>query len=324
MSFFDTYSVHRHRRAVASPNSFGNPMPISTSNQSTGVPDTASTPLTGALYVALSAASFGALPIFIKIAYASGAESVAVLALRFAFAALAMSAIMLIKKLRWPRGRNLFTLICMGGLGYVGQSFCFFSALNYASAGLVSLLLYLYPALVTLLDAIFLRQRLSPMKLGAVMAALLGTALIIGGDATGNVQGVALGIGAALIYSVYILVGSRMMQAEGALPAATVVMIAAALVFGVMGTIQQPVLPGTASGWLAVAAIALVSTVIAMVSFFAGLARLGASDAATISTLEPLVTVILAAVFLGEPITAMKLVGGSIILTALIVLARAR
>ena len=114
------------------------------------------------------------------------------------------------------------------------------------------------------------------------------------------------------------------MQAEGALPAATVVMIAAALVFGVMGTIQQPVLPGTASGWLAVAAIALVSTVIAMVSFFAGLARLGASDAATISTLEPLVTVILAAVFLGEPITAMKLVGGSIILTALIVLARAR
>ena len=116
-----------------------------------------STSLVGALYVALSAASFGALPIFIKIAYASGAEPVAVLALRFTFAALLMSAIMLVKGLRWPRGRNLLTLACMGALGYVGQSFCFFSALNYASAGLVSLLLYLYPALVTVLAAIFLR-----------------------------------------------------------------------------------------------------------------------------------------------------------------------
>ncbi|MDP3478410.1 MAG: DMT family transporter [Desulfoprunum sp.] len=299
-------------------------MPPSTSSQSAGAPATASTPLTGVLYVALSAASFGALPIFIKIAYASGAEPVAVLALRFAFAALLMSTIMLAKGLPWPRGKNLLILICMGGLGYVGQSFCFFSALNYASAGLVSLLLYLYPALVTVLGAIFLRQRLSRFKFAAVMAALAGTALIIGGDAGGSLQGVVLGISAALIYSIYILVGSRMMRAEGALPAATVVMLSAAGVFAVMAAIQQPVLPGSASGWLAVVAIAVVSTVIAMVSFFAGLARLRASDAATISTLEPLVTVILAAFFLGEPITPMKLVGGSIILIALVVLARTR
>ena len=280
--------------------------------------------LTGALYVALSAASFGALPIFIKIAYASGTEPVAVLALRFTLAALLMSGIMLAKGLRWPRGRNLLVLAGMGGIGYVGQSFCFFSALNYASAGLVSLLLYLYPALVTLLGAVFLRQHLSRLQLVAVMAALAGTALLIGGDSSGSLQGVLLGVSAALIYSIYILVGSRMMRAEGALPAATVVMLSAAAVFGVMAVIHQPALPGTATGWLAVAMIALVSTVIAMVSFFAGLARLEASDAATISTLEPLVTVILAALFLSEPITLIKLAGGGIILTALVVLARAR
>ena len=255
----------------------------------------APSPLSGMLYVALSAASFGALPIFIKIAYASGAETVAVLALRFTFAAVLMSALMLVKGLRWPRGRNLLILIGMGGLGYVGQSFCFFSALNHASAGLVSLLLYLYPALVTVLGAIFLGQKLSRIQIGAVIAALTGTALIIGGDTTGSLQGVALGISAALIYSIYIIVGSRMMQAEGALPAATVVMLSAAAVFGAMMAVQQPALPGSASGWLAVTAIALVSTVIAMVTFFAGLARLPAADAATISTLEPLVTVILAA-----------------------------
>ena len=195
-------------------------------------PAAGSASLVGALYVALSAASFGALPIFIKIAYVSGAEPVAVLALRFTLAALLMSAIMLVKGLPWPHGRNLLTLACMGALGYVGQSFCFFSALNYASAGLVSLLLYLYPALVTVLAAIFLRQRLNRLQIGAVAAALAGTALTIGGDASGSLPGVLLGIGAALIYSIYILVGSRMMRAEGALPAATVVMLSAAAVFG--------------------------------------------------------------------------------------------
>ena len=281
-------------------------------------------PLAGILCVALSAAAFGALPIFIKIAYAAGAETIAVLALRFTLAALLMSTLMLVRRQRWPRGRNLLTLIAMGGLGYVGQSFCFFSALNHASAGLVSLLLYLYPALVTVLGALFLRQPLSRTKAAAVLAALIGTALIIGGDASGNLQGVLLGIGAALIYSVYILVGSRMMQAEGALPAATVVMLSAGVVFAVMAAFRQPALPAGAAGWTAIAAIAMVSTVVAMVFFFAGLARLSAADAATISTLEPLVTVLLATIFLGEALTPAKLTGGFIILAALVVLARAR
>lgn len=280
--------------------------------------------LVGIFYVALSAASFGALPIFIKIAYASGASTVAVLALRFAFAALLMCAIMLVRGQRWPRGRNLLTLIGMGGLGYVGQSYCFFAALNHASAGLVSLLLYLYPTLVTLLAAVFLQQPLSRTKLAAVLAALAGTALIIGGDTGGSLSGVLLGVGAALIYSIYILVGSRMMRAEGALPAATVVMISAAAVFAVMAAAGNPALPEGSAGWAAIAAIALVSTVVAMVFFFAGLARLSAADAATVSTLEPLVTVLLAALFLGESITAAKLAGGGIILTALVVLARSR
>jgi len=280
--------------------------------------------LAGIVYVALSAASFGALPIFIKIAYASGASTVAVLALRFTFAALLMAVIMFVRRQRWPRGRNLITLIGMGGLGYVGQSYCFFAALNHASAGLVSLLLYLYPALVTLLAAILLRQPLSRTRIAAVLAALAGTALIIGGDTGGSLPGVVLGVGAALIYSIYILVGSRMMRAEGALPAATVVMISAAAVFAVMAAAGRPSLPQGGAGWAAIAAIALVSTVVAMVFFFAGLARLSAADAATVSTLEPLVTVILAALFLGETITAAKLAGGIIIITALVVLARSR
>jgi drug/metabolite transporter (DMT)-like permease len=73
---------------------------------------------------------------------------------------------------------------------------------------------------------------------------------------------------------------------------------------------------------MACVAIALVSTAVAMATFFAGIQRLGAADAATLSTLEPVVTFILAAVFLGEAVSALQIIGGAIVLGAVIALAR--
>jgi len=125
-----------------------------------------------------------------------------------------------------------------------------------------------------------------------------------------------------LIYSVYILVGSRVLQEEDPLAAATVVMLAAAAVFGVWVALEEPHFPASAVGWSSVLAIALLSTVLAMVGFFAGLKRLGASDSATLSTLEPVVTFVLAAVFLDEPVTVIQVLGGMLVLGAVIALAR--
>jgi len=276
----------------------------------------------GALLVAISAASFGAMAIFARYAYADGADVIAVLFLRFAIASALMSAYMVVARRRWPRGRNLAMLAVMGGVGYVGQSFAFFSALNHASAGLVALLLYLYPFLVTVLGALFLREPLGAGRVLAVLAALGGTALTLGGGIAGEPLGVALGLASALLYSVYILTGSRVLATADALGAATVVMIAAAVVFGAIALATAPRFPAAPAGWAAVLAIAVVSTVIAMGGFFAGIRRLGAADAAALSTLEPVVTIVLAAIFLDEPLNAMQLVGGAIILAALVWLTR--
>src|SRR5262245_4510081 len=106
--------------------------------------------LAGAAFVATSAAAFGALGIFGKIAFAAGASIGTVLFLRFLVAGALMTGLMAILRMPWPRGRDLMILGAMGGIGYVGQAFCYFSALRYASAGLTAILLYLYPALVTL------------------------------------------------------------------------------------------------------------------------------------------------------------------------------
>lgn len=280
--------------------------------------------LKGAGFIAISACSFATMAIFAKTAYGSGAETLAVLLLRFGLSSLIMIAIMLVGNHRWPQGRNLLTLIGMGSLGYAGQSFCFFAALNYASAGLVALLLYLHPVMVALAGSTFLGYRLTVKKFLAILTALAGTALTIGGAASGSTLGIVLGISAAIIYSVYILVGSKMLEAETPIAAATVIMLSATAVFAALALMTKPAFPQTITGWVAVGCIALISTVVAMITFFAGLRLMSPGDAATISTLEPLVTVVLAAIYLAEPLTVTKVIGGAIIVGSLIALARSR
>lgn len=278
---------------------------------------------TGVALIAVSAASFGAMAIFARLAYDGGADVTAVLFLRFAIAAPFIAVLMRLRGLAWPRGRVLAGLVAMGGLGYVGQSLSFFTALTKASASLVALLLYAYPAIVTVLSVLLLGDRLTRARAAALAVALAGAVLTIGPELSGEPIGVVLGASAAVIYSVYILVGSRLTPRSGALPASAVVMASAGVVYAVVATVQRPAFPSTAGSWAAVIAIAVVSTVVAITTFFAGMARLGPADASTLSTLEPVVTVVLAALVLDERLSATQLVGGALILAAVVVLARA-
>jgi drug/metabolite transporter (DMT)-like permease len=276
----------------------------------------------GVAWIVLSAAGFGAMAIFAKLAYRDGVSLTTMLFLRFAIAGTLLAAWGLATRMHWPRGRDLALLVAMGAVGYVGQSFSYFSALRHASAGLVAMLLYLYPAIVTLLSAVLFRRAVGIGRAAAVAAALAGTALAVGGDLYSEPVGIALGIAAALIYSVYILVGEGVMARVGSLPAATVVVIAAAATYGIAAGVSGLALPQSTTGWAAVLAIAVFSTLLAILGFFKGLERLGAADASTLSAMEPIITLGLAALVLGESMTITQLLGGALILAAVIYLAR--
>lgn len=242
--------------------------------------------------------------------------------LRFAVAAVVMVGVMVARREPWPRGRVLLGCALLGGIGYVGQSAAFFTALLYAPAGLVSLLLYLYPAIVLLLGVALLGERITRARVGALALAVVGTALTIGPESGGQVLGVVLGVAAALIYSVYILAGSRVTPRAGAIPASTVIITSAAVVYGLAAAATRPALPAGTEGVVAIIGIALVATVLAIVAFFAGMARVGPTDASTLSSVEPAVTVLLAAVVLGESLTPLRFAGGALILVAVVLLAR--
>jgi drug/metabolite transporter (DMT)-like permease len=186
----------------------------------------------------------------------------------------------------------------------------------------VALLLYTFPALVALLSWLVLRHPLSRLQLLALGLALLGSLLTIGRAGDGAPLGIALGLLAALIYSVYILVGARLPADVTPTASTALVTTSAAAVYALVAAVRGVHLPVTTGGWAAIAAVAVIGTVLAIVFFLAGLERLGAVKASVYSTLEPAFTLLLAALLLGEPVTALRLAGGALILGAVLLLAR--
>lgn len=277
--------------------------------------------ITGALLIALSAAAFGTLAIFGRYAYAAGMDTFTVLFLRFSLASMVMAILLVARRESLPRGKILAQLIGMGALGYVGQSFLYLTAINYASAGLVALLLYLYPCFVLILSVIVFRERVTRVKVVALTLALFGTALTVDPQG-GQTIGALMAITAAAIYSVYIIVGANVMKHVSAVQSSTVIFASAGAVFGTMTLFNGVHFPIHDSGWLTVAGIVLIATVIPVVSFLAGLERVGPTNAAMLSTLEPVVTVVLGASLFGEQLSPIGLAGGGLILLAVLLLTR--
>lgn len=223
-------------------------------------------------------------------------------------------------------------LFLMGAIGYVGQSFAYFTAVTIISASATSLLLYTYPTLVAILAWLIYREAFTRRKVLALVVASAGTLMVLGllapllgfgNSAIGELrpEGVAWAAAASIIYSAYIIAGTRFTAGIAPIFASAVIISTAAAVYTVWGSLTGELHYNlTALGWVWAGAIALISTVIAITLFFAGLARVGPSRAAIASTIEPAVTVLLAAVVLGEAINLEQGVGGGLILASVIIL----
>jgi drug/metabolite transporter (DMT)-like permease len=277
--------------------------------------------LIGIVLVGISAASFGTFAILGRYAYADGLDAPTILFLRFSLAALVLIPLLAVRRESLPRGPILARLVGMGAVGYVGQAMAYLSALKYASSGLVALLLYLYPIFVALLSAVVLREKITQPTALALALALIGLALTVG-PAGGQLLGSLLAISAAMIYSVYILVGTQVLKQVSPLLSSTIIFGSAAGASGLLMLAVGPHWPASGSGWATIGAIVIIATVVPVLTFLAGLERIGPTNAALLSTLEPAVTVVLAALLLGENLRPLSLVGGSLILLAVALLTR--
>jgi drug/metabolite transporter (DMT)-like permease len=277
--------------------------------------------LIGVFLVTLSAVLFGTNPIFARMSYDAGANPGTYLFIRFLIALPVMFLIMMARGYAIPRGKLLFSLILIGGIG-AGTTFCFYTAIRLAPVNLIIVITYMYPTIVTLLSAVFLKQSITGFKIAALLMTVIGILFAIGMDSGGYALGIILAIVTAIFHSLFLILGSLSIQKAGPIPASTIIILPCVIIYGIYVSIQGPQWPLNISGWYAITASALFSTALGLITFFAGLKRIDTANAAIISTFEVVVTVALAIIILGETLSLPKILGASLVISAVIILAK--
>jgi drug/metabolite transporter (DMT)-like permease len=275
----------------------------------------------GVILAAISAVGFGTLAIFGRLAELVGLSLPALLAFRFALATpLVWIPLLAQDRIELLRGRDLAVAVLLGAGGYAAMSFLFLTGVNLTGAGLGAIVLYIYPALVVALAALFLNEPVTKYTVGAVLIALLGVSLVVTGQPVRvDLRGIAIVLGAAVVYAGYITLSGTVLDRVSATVLTAHVIPAASLTFLVHGAITGSMqVPATTAQWGVVLGIAVLATAVPILTFFAAVSAIGASRTSIVSTVEPVVTVVLGAVILEETLSPTAVLGGIAVLTGVV------
>ncbi len=291
--------------------------------------------LIGALLVAIAAIAFSGKGVIIKLAYRYGVDAVTLLALRMLFSAPFFvllgwwaSRAKGIETLTW---RDHRALVALGLIGYYLASYFDFLGLQYVTAALERLLLFIHPTFVVLFSALLFGRRITGRDVFAIVVSYLGIALAFGHDLATQPGNVALGsfwvLLSALFYAVYLIGSGRIVHRVGTLRFAAYagLVSSVAVVVHFLVTRDAEVLVSQAMPvyWLSVL-MAIVSTVLPIVLTMEGIRRVGASHASIVASVGPLATIGLGAMFLGEPVTWIQIAGAALVLTGVLAISLAK
>lgn len=281
----------------------------------------------GYILVLLSAFGFGVMPIFALYAYEANMGVPTLLFLRFAFSTLLFFSYIFLRVKGWRvSAKQLLSLFILGGVLYTLQATTYFNAVRFIPASLAALLLYLYPVFVAILSFFVNKERLTTRIVVSIAISLGGIALVLG-TPSGEISivGVLLAVAAAIIYSVYILLGDRVTANLPPVVTSGFVTLFALVSFSVYGVSTNSLdFTFAPMAWLYVLGVALFSTVLSIFTFFAGMRLIGPTKASIMSMVEPVVTTVFSVLLLSDRITPLQIIGGSIVIigAALVFLAR--
>lgn len=292
--------------------------------------------LIGTTLVVLAAFGFSSKAILIKLAYAyqPGLEPITLMALRMSFALPLFLAVA-----HWNRGRAAIEpaqrrdwalLLVIGLLGYYLASLLDFAGLQYISAGLERLILFLYPTLVILLSALFLGRRIGGREVAALLLSYAGIAVVFGqsigtGPPGANQNAIIVGgllvFGSALSFAVFMMGSGSLIRRFGSVRftawSMTIASVATLSHYGIKHAMDGDLarlaeLPPAI--YLLALLMALVSTVLPAFLMNAGIQRIGPGHASIVSGGGPVMTLMLAWLVLGEVMTPLQLAGTALVL----------
>lgn len=277
----------------------------------------------GTLYTLLAAAGFAAVSILTSQATATGVSLATVLAWRYVLSAVVLTVFVGSRNYKRIPPREMIRFVTLGGFGQALLVYLALSSLKYIPAATLAFLFYTYPAWVALAQAVRGAERLDGRRAMALALSFAGIGVMVGmpGTTTIDYRGVVLALSAALIYGAYIPMMRTLQKDHPVAPTSAYSKIGAALAFLVLSVSDQSFswqLSGTA--WAAIGALTIFSTVLPSVFFLMGLIRLGPVRTAIISTVEPFLTALLGVLVLGQALTVPTLLGGMLIIGAVVLL----
>jgi len=267
---------------------------------------------------------FSLRPILIKLAYGYVTDPVTLLALRMIFSLPFFIAVAL-----WGGGaqdraplsrRDVAAVWGLGFLGYYFASYMDFLGLQYISAGIGRLIMFLYPTIVVILSAVFLRKRPAPRELAALMITYCGVALVLSNAVSGQSADLPLGAGlvfaSSAAYAVYLVIGSQVVRRLGSVRFTAYAMTVASLFCIVQFLLLRPLgaLDLPAQVYALAAAMAVFSTVLPVFMTSEALRRIGANHVAMIGALGPVTTIFFGYAGLDEIMTPIQALGALLVL----------
>jgi drug/metabolite transporter (DMT)-like permease len=274
------------------------------------------------LLIVVSALSFGSISVLTLLTTRAGVPLLTAMAWRYVVGAMLLGGIARVGQIRSLSRRRIGQLVLIGGLGQALITYLSLRALDYIPVGPLAFLFYTYPAWVAVLAAIRKTERLTAIRVFALVLALTGVTIMVGAPTERlNPIGVILALGSALLYSAYL---PALEHVQDGIPAllSTFLLIAGAAVSFLIAALfaGELFVPKGPAVWSNILLLALVSTVIAFSTLIKGLSVLGPVRTAIIATVEPFFTALLGALVLANQFGAATLLGGVLIATAVLVI----
>jgi len=222
-------------------------------------------------------------------------------------------------------------IVVLGFVGYYAATFLDFLGLQYISAGLERLIIFLAPTFVLLMSALFLKKKVSSLQWWALGVSYLGTMLVFVHDAQMGGSNIILGclyvLCSAISYALYLLLSGEMVKRAGSLRLASYAMLVSTVACMIHFLLQDHVsvlLHQPAPVYYLSLINAVFCTVLPVFLTMIAVSRLGAGLAAQAGMIGPVSTLFMAAALLGEPITLIQILGTIFVLAGIYFLTQKR
>jgi drug/metabolite transporter (DMT)-like permease len=286
--------------------------------------------LFGVIFALIAAVGFSAKAILIKLAYLDHVDAITLLALRMVFSVPFFVAVAI-----WVSGRHAeplkrqdwIAVLVLGLLGYYLSSFLDFLGLQYISAGLERLILFLYPTMTVILSALIYKRAIGRKVIVAMVLSYTGILLVFLHDA-GTSQGTEVLLGGALVfastlsYSTYLVGAGHSIARIGATRftayAMVVASVASLLQFGVTHPLTALDLPLRV--YELSVALAIFSTVLPVFLLSYAIKRIGSGNTSMIGSAGPVATIAMAYVILNEAVSLLQVAGSMLVLVGVVVI----